>query len=89
MPRFKQIYDRWYSAAPITRGINKGKRWNSTPSIESQGLLPFEEEINYIETNGDSDILDGLVGICRWYSKNSRNGTNKGDYEPRRGTKTA
>ena len=58
MPRFKQIYDRWYSAAQITRGINKGKRWNSTPSIESQGLLPFEEEINYIETNGDSDILE-------------------------------
>jgi hypothetical protein len=58
MPRFKQIYDRWYSAAIITRRINKGKRWNSTPSIESQGLLPFEEEINYIESNGDSDILE-------------------------------
>ena len=49
MSRLKQIYDRWYSATLITRGIYKGSRWNSIPSITTYGLLPFEEEINYLE----------------------------------------
>lgn len=67
---FGKQYSRWYNGDEIKRGIHKGSRWKSVPSIKRHLLLPFEKEIELIKLQQSGNAVDARLLRFQWWGLN-------------------